>query len=295
MTIECLKVYCEIVRARSFSKGARALGISQPAASQAVRMLEAELGVALIDRTQRPLIPTSAGQRYYAGLQDVLRLYEQLNEQVKTGMDEYAGSVRVAAIYSVGIQAMSRCTQLFQARYPKARVRIEYLRPNRVIEAVANENCDFGVMAYPSSSHDLNVIPLWTEKMVFVCNPEHRLAIRKGIRAPDVDGEEMVTFDRDLAIRRVLDRALAKRHVRPNICMEFDNIESIKEGILAGAGVAILPEPAVRRDAESGRLVALPLDMPELVRPIGAILRRRRQPHALMTAFLELLKKHPTI
>lgn len=295
MTIEYLRVFCEIIRTRSFSKGARALGISQPAASQAVRTLESELGVALIDRSQRPLLPTPAGQRYYAGIQDVLRQYEQLNEQIRSDHDEYTGSVRVAAIYSVGIQAMSRCTQLFQAKYRKARVRIEYLRPNRVIEAVMNETCDFGVLAYPSSSQVMNVIPLWTEKMVFVCNPEHRLSVRKGIQATDLEAEEMISFDRDLAIRRVIDRALAKRHVHVHVCMEFDNIESIKEGIRSGAGVAILPEPSVRRDAESQRLVALPLAIPELVRPIGAILRRRRHPHVLMSAFIDLLKKHPTI
>jgi DNA-binding transcriptional LysR family regulator len=295
MNIESLRVYCEVIRARSFSKGARTLGISQPAASQAVRALEGELGVALVDRSQRPLLPTPAGQRYYTGIQALLRQYEQLNEEVRSHQDEHDGTVRVAAIYSVGIQAMSRCTQLFQAKFRKARVRIEYLRPNRVVEAVINETSDFGVLSYPSSSQNLNVIPLWMEKMVFVCTPEHRLSIRKGIAAGDLEGEDMVSFDHDLIIRRIIDRALAKRHIHVNVHMEFDNIESIKEAIRAGAGVAILPEPSVRREAEVGSLVALPIAIPELVRPIGALLRRRRQPSALTSAFIDLLKQHPTI
>jgi len=260
-----------------------------------VRTLESELGVALIDRSQRPLLPTPAGQRYYTGIQALLRQYAQLNEEVRTHQDEHEGNVRIAAIYSVGIQAMSRCTQIFQGKFRKARVRIEYLRPNRVVEAVMNETSDFGVLSFPSSSQTLNVVPLWTEKMVFVCTPEHRLSIRKGIAAGDLEGEDLVSFDHDLVIRRIIDRALAKRHVHVNVCMEFDNIESIKEAIRAGAGVAILPEPSVRREAEAGRLVALPIAIPELVRPIGALLRRRRQPSFLTTAFIELLKQHPTI
>jgi DNA-binding transcriptional LysR family regulator len=229
------------------------------------------------------------------GIQAVLRQYEQLNKDVRSHQDEHEGTVRIAAIYSVGIQAMSRCTQLFQAKYRKARVRIEYLRPNRVVEAVMNETSDFGVLSYPSSSQTLNVIPLWTEKMVFVCTPANHFANRRSIAASDLEGEEVVSFDHDLVIRRVIDRAFAKRHIRLNIIMEFDNIESIKEAIRAGAGVAVLPEPSVRREAEAGRLVTIPIAMPELVRPIGALLRRRRQPSFLTTAFIELLKQHPTI
>ena len=84
---------------------------------------------------------------------------------------EIAGLVRVASIYSVGLHDMSRCMQDFMRRYPKAKVRLEYLRPNKVYDAVLNGEVDLGVVSYPAASADLQVIPLRSERMVLVCPP----------------------------------------------------------------------------------------------------------------------------
>ena len=92
---------------------------------------------------------------------------------------DISGLVRVAAIYSVGLHDMSRCMQDFMRRYPKAKVRLEYLRPNKVYDAVLNAEVDLGIMSYPIASPEINVIPLRSERMVLVCSPQHRLARRR--------------------------------------------------------------------------------------------------------------------
>jgi DNA-binding transcriptional LysR family regulator len=127
--------------------------------------------------------------------------------------------------------------------------------------------------------------------MVFVCPPNHPLASRKSIEAEDLATEDLVTFDRDLPIRRSIDRALRRRRVDVNVTMEFDNIENIKLALVSEAGVAILPEPAVSRDVQRGSLQSRPLAMPDLVRPIGIIHRRRKQLTPVVLKFIEELKE----
>ena len=76
---------------------------------------------------------------------------------------EITGLVRVAAIYSVGLHDLSRCMQDFMRRFPRAKVRLEYQRPNKVVEAVLNAEVDLGIVSYPAATPDLAVIPWRSE------------------------------------------------------------------------------------------------------------------------------------
>jgi DNA-binding transcriptional LysR family regulator len=146
------------------------------------------------------------------------------------------------------------------------------------------------VISYPAVSPEITVLPLRSERMVLVCHPKHDLASRKAVTAEHLRGEEFVAFDRDLSIRKEVDRYLRQRSVSIRIVMEFDNIETIKQAIEIGAGVSILPEPTVRREAESGRLAAVRLIAPQLERPIGIIHRQRKVFTPTAAKFMEMLQ-----
>src|SRR6185503_2468163 len=118
----------------------------------------------------------------------------------------------------------------------------------------------------------------------------HKLAGRQLIEAKDLEGENFIAFDPDLPIRKAIDRALKHHHSHMNIVMEFDNIETMKQAIEIGSGVSILPEPTVHRSADGKRMVAIPLAMPELVRPVGIIHRRHKTLAPSVLRFIDLLK-----
>jgi DNA-binding transcriptional LysR family regulator len=291
MNLDTLKLYCDIVRLHSFSKAAKSHAVTQSAASQSIAQLEESLGLKLIDRSKRPFAITPAGQKYYEGVRGILSDYSRLEAEIKHVTAAVAGTVRVAAIYSVGLYDFGRHMRRFMTEYPQAKVRLEYLRPNKVQDAVVEEEADIGIMSYPHADRIVTVLPWRSEKMVFVCHPSHRLAVSTLINAQDLEGENFVGFDADLPIRKAIDRSLKQQHTSVNIVMEFDNIETIKQAIEVGAGIGILPEPTVRREAESKRLVAIPLAMSELVRPVGIVYRRNRPLPPAVQKFITLLKQ----
>jgi DNA-binding transcriptional LysR family regulator len=291
MNIETIRIFCDVVQHQSFSRGAAANEVSQSAATQSVHRMERHFGVQLVDRTKRPFVLTPEGQACYEGFREVLELYDSVEARVRSLRMEITGVVRLAAIYSVGLHDMSRCMQEFMRRYPKAKVRLEYLHPSRVYEAVLNSEVDMGIVSYPTPSPELNVVPLRSERMVVVCNPEHPLAKREAVTAEHLDGEDFVGFDRDLSIRKEVDRFLRQRSVNIHVVMEFDNIETIKQAVQIGAGVSILPEPTVRREAEAGSLAAVRLIAPELKRPIGIIHRSRKLFTPTAAKLIELLRE----
>ena len=99
MHLETLRLYCDVIRLRSFSKGAELNFVSQSAASQAVQQLETQLGVALIDRGKRPFVVTPEGQTFHESCRGLLETWEKARAEVAAVKARVDGTVRVAAIY----------------------------------------------------------------------------------------------------------------------------------------------------------------------------------------------------
>ncbi len=97
VNLETLQLYCDVVRLRSFSKGASANDVSQSASSQAIQQLEADLDVHLLDRTKRPFAVTSEGRIFYEACRDLLERYEQAKARISSAKTRLEGTVRVAA------------------------------------------------------------------------------------------------------------------------------------------------------------------------------------------------------
>ncbi len=290
MNLDTLKLYCDIVRLRSFSEGAALGQISQSAASQAIQQLETELEAQLIDRSKRPFMLTPEGQRFYDGCQTLLAQYDALRGSIASARTQLTGIVRVAAIYSVGIHIMTEHRQRFMSAYPHVRVRLEFLHPAQVVEAVLNDDADLGILSYPPRNRSLASLPWRTERMVFACHPGHRLARRRHIVPSDLTDENFVAFEASLRIRKVIDRYLKQRHAHPRIIMEFDNIETIKQAISVGAGVSILPLATLTKEVGARLLAAIPLAADDLARPLGIIHRRGKTLTPAIARFLDLLR-----
>ena len=294
MNLDTLRLYCDVVRLRSFSRGAAANSVSQSAASQAIQQLEAELDVALLDRSRRPPQATEEGRGFYEACRTLLQGFDKARADLAASRQRVEGTVRVAAIYSVGLHDMSRHMQPFMAAYPQARVLLECLHPHKVVEVVVNDEADVGILSYPTATRALTVLPLRSEPMALVAHPSHRLARRRLVSAADLNGEKFVAFDHDLPIRKAIDRALKQHGVKVEVVMEFDNVETIKQAIGIKAGVSILPRPTVLKEIGIRTLAATPLAIAGLVRPIGIIHRRGRRLTPAVAAFIDLLRKADT-
>lgn len=289
MQLKSLKVFCDVVGRRSFSRAADENGISQSGASQMVHQLEDHLGVRLIDRSKRPFVLTPEGQVYYDGCREIVHKFFTLEEEVRTLHEDVSGRVAVAAIYSVGLSRLNGHVQNFLSQNPTAKLRLEYQHPERVYELVENDRVDIGLISYPKSTRTIAATPWHDEPMVLVFAPSHPLAGRQYVALQDLQGLDVIGFDPDLKIRREIDRALSQHGVDVNVVMEFDNIETIKRAIEINAGVSLLPAPTVDREVQAGSLATCPLDGIKLIRPLGIIQRRGVELCKTARRFVQLL------
>jgi DNA-binding transcriptional LysR family regulator len=289
MQLESLKIFCDVARHRSFSQAARLHDITQSAVSQIVSQLEKRVSVQLIDRSTRPLQLTPLGVTYYEGCTELLNQYDTLEGSIRNAQVEISGSVMVAAIYSVSLSDMGQYVQRFQAELPKAQVHIDYLHPDRVYERVMDGTADLGLVSFPKRTPQLMAVNWREEEMVLACSPKHPLASRLAVPMPELKGVAYVHFERNLVIRRRVDRFLREQDVSVETVAQFDSIENVKQAVSIGAGVAILPEPTIRREVKARTLVAVPLFGCEFHRPLAIVHRRGNRLNAAAKRFMELL------
>ena len=280
MQLKSIRLFCDVARTGSFSKAAEENGLSQSAASQVVQQLEEELTVKLVDRSKRPWVLTPEGDCYYRGCRKIVRQYDDLQSQVRSFHQDVAGTVRVAAIYSVGLSHMNQYVKEFLTLHPKAKVQLQYEHPDRVYDLVELDVVDVGLVSFPKSSRHIQGESWREEDFVLACAPNHPLAARQALKPCDLDGMDIIGFEQGLRIRQKLDRELGVRGVSVNVTMEFDNTEIIKRAIEGGLGIGILPTPTVAREVQMGFLATIPIlnesDEPAFKRPLGIIHRRGR-------------------
>src|SRR5271170_3934086 len=285
------RLFKDIAHYRSFSRGARLNEVSQSAASQQMRELERQFGVALIDRSTRPLQLTAAGKLYLEYCRDVIRRREEFDTDLNQLKKDISGVVRVAAIYSVGLSEMSLVEERFRKRCPDGRLEISYLRPEKILEAVQEDRADLGLISYAEPTREIVALPWLEEEMVVAVSPSHRLAAYYKADPVELQGEPFIGFDEDLPIRANVDRYLRDHGVSVDVVLHFDNLQMIKEAVAHNVGISILPERAMRQDLEQNRLVAIRLNPADLFRPVRIIHRRRKLFGEVAAGLLTLLQE----
>jgi DNA-binding transcriptional LysR family regulator len=254
-----------------------------------VQEVERRLGVALFDRSVRPLGLTEAGKLYAEFCREVLNRQKQFELSLEALKSEVESTVRVASIYSMGLSEMGRLQEEFAARYPDANLQVEYMRPDRIYDAVREGKADLGLVSYPESSREITAIPWRVEEMQLAAAPSHALAGREEVYAWDLNGQDFIGFDDDLSIRKEMEKFFRAKGITVNLVMHFDNIQMIKEAVALGRGISILPARTMQAEIAQGRLVAVPLRAPELVRPVGIVHQKRKQFNRATQGFLAMV------
>ena len=288
MHIESLKVFCDLIDTRSFSKAATKNYISQSAVSQQVRALEDRFDRKLVERSRGGLVATDAGLAFYQGCREILVRWDSLGEEMAGMSNIITGQVRLATIYSVGIHELSPFLKQFIKAYPQVNLHLEYSRPNKVYDDVINGGVDIGIVAYPAARPQIEIVPFRSDRLVLICSPDHELASRKRIDIGQLSGQRFVAFERDIPTRKAVDKILRSRGVAVQYVMEFDNIETIKRSVEADLGVAIVPRATVENEINAGTLIAVNFTE-NFTRPIGIIHRKGKVFSPAARRFVEIL------
>jgi DNA-binding transcriptional LysR family regulator len=152
-----LNAFVAVARARGFREGARASGASASSLSEAVRRLEADLGVRLLNRTTRSVAPTEAGERLLARLGSALTEVEAALDAVKAASDRPAGTLRLNVPVSAARLVLPRVVPPFLAAYPD--ITLEVIADDSFVDVLA-AGCDAGIRYDERLEQDMIAVPI---------------------------------------------------------------------------------------------------------------------------------------
>jgi DNA-binding transcriptional LysR family regulator len=291
-----------VVRHGSFSRAAEAMHLSQPAVSTHVRRLEADVGVALIERAGKRAFPTPAGELVLRSAQDAVARFEEGLEAVRRLRGSVTGRLRLGASATVSIHLLPQLLRTLRVRYPDVEVSVATGNAPEIGAAVVNHDLDAALLTLPVHGRELVVSPFFRDELVAIAAPSRgrtdavrgrdRPRPRRPVSPRQLAANPLILYERGGRIREVMERWFEDAGCRPRVALELGNAEAIKELVAAGLGMSLMSAVAVRREVQAGRLIAFRV-APPLHRDIGLI-RRRTQgpPSAALTAFLEVLAAH---
>ncbi len=290
MNIETVKLFCDLVEMKNFSRTAEAHSISQSAVSQQIAQVELEHKVQLFDRKKRPIELTVAGQIFYKACRDILERYNRLTIELAE-LNRSNCQINLSAIFSIGMHTLQPYVKKFMSIYPDVNLSIVYESAKDIYERVLDGHIDIGVVAVPHRDRNIEVHPFENEPLVMVCSPEHLLAEQESVDIHQLQGEKFIAFATDIPSRNLIDSIFRRYNVSVRTVMAFDNTETIKRAVEIGAGVSILPKPCIRMEIASGTLKALPFSNETFYRPTGIIIRRDKTLSKAARYLIELLRK----
>ena len=291
MHIETLKMFCDLVTLRSFSKTADKHMVSQSAVSQQVAQLEIEHKCQLLNRQKRPLELTAAGEIFYRAARDMVDRYELLKSEMNTLKQAAQSRVNVGAIYSIGMHTLPEYLKKFMVKKPSVNVHGEYFTADKIYEMGLAGELDIGLVAVPRRDKRLEVYDFEDEPLVLACSPKHPLAAQSHIDIHKLQFERFISFEEGVPTRIWIDGIFQRYNIVIRPVMEFDNVETVKKAVEINSGVSILPRPAMLQELATGTIKAIEFENERFVRPTGILVRRDRVISQETRYLIDLLRR----
>src|SRR5437588_8174732 len=245
-----LKVLTEVVERGSFSAAAEALSYTQSAVSQAIARLEAETGSALVVRDRRGVRPTAAGATLVEHAETIFAQIEAAEADLAAVLGVRGGRLRVASFPSAGSTLMPLAVATFRRGHPDVALTLAEGEPEEIAPRLRANEFDLallfefpGVRERPSGG--LRAVTLLEDPMHVALPANHRLASKRRLKLPDLQGEDWVQTSAPSPCARHVVRPCLAAGFEPNVTFESDDYETVQGLVAAGVGVALIPRLAL--------------------------------------------------
>ena len=288
MELYSLQVFLAVATEKSFSRAAEKLLRTQPAVSLGVQRLEQELGEKLIDRSGKELILTDAGRTVIEYARRFQSLQQELDNSLAELRDNSAGRLTIGANESATLYLLQHIER-YRDLYPKIKVTVRRSLSSRIPDELRDGNLELGVISYDPVDERLKSKVIYSDSLVFVVSPKHRLAHRKTVSIEELGAETFIAHNVLSPYREIVIRTFRERKVPLGIDVEMPTIETIRRLVQNNLGVAFLPRMCVEQEIEQKTLCEVRVKEMHLERKIRLVYPTRRALSHAAKAFLDLV------
>jgi DNA-binding transcriptional LysR family regulator len=292
-----IEAFLEVARRQNLSRAAEALFVSQPTLTARLQSLEAALGEQLFVRTRRGMRLTEAGDAFLPYAEHAVAALADGRERLAELRRGVAGRLVLGAPPTVSTYTLPALLARFSAAHPGVRLAVKTGTSEEILDMVLHDQVQLGIIR-ALANQEIETIPLYTDTLVLIAGPGHRLArspTGRQARMADLAGEVLVLFGRSSSYLEFTTATFRQAGVLPYSVLELDNIEAAKKMVEQGLGVSLVPASTVTTELATGVLTAIELvDAAPVRREIVAARRiDAGPPSGAAGLFLELLAASP--
>ncbi len=268
ITLKQIECFLAVAEHGSFSGASKRLNTAQPALSQAIKDLEAELGVRLFDRTTRRVELTDAGREFQQSAAKVIEELAHAVESVHELAERKRGRLTVAAPPLLAAVVLPQAIAEFRRRFPGISVQIADVGTEQIVESVRNGKADCGIGTFPPSEEGIERVALVRASLLLFCDEASPLNGSEPVCWNELADYPLVTLTRDSGIRLLVEVGFESCELPLKPAFEVAQVTTAIALVEAGLGVAVLPTyalAAARYRKVNGRQLVEPVISREIV------------------------------
>jgi DNA-binding transcriptional LysR family regulator len=289
MNLDHLTTFREVVRLGSFSGVAKKLAISQPAVSFQIQKLEHELGIRLIDRTQRAITLTAAGKRLLRFAESIGEAREHLQHDLEQMREEVSGDLLIAASTIPGEFLLPQLLAKFKQMHPAVKAQVIVSDSLTVINGVRDNAYEVGFCGVAPEGQDLESFKVAEDEIVLIVFPEHPFAQRSEVSPAELEGEPLIFRESTSGTQRNLETHLTQagldlRQWVPNLIL--GTTQAVVSAVETRAGIAFVSNLAIKKSLALGLVRPVSVSGLRLSRDFYCIYRQERVVSRLLEEFI---------
>lgn len=264
--------------------------MTQPAVSQYIRSLEETMNVRLLERTNKYVRLTKAGEIVYHHAKEIVGLYGRMHHLVNDLSHEASGQLSIGASYTFGEYVLPHILARLLEDYPRIQPDVTIGNTAEIADLIMSRQLDVGIVEGRfKENRQLTTQAFAEDRMILVASADHPLSLKtKAIEWKELIEQTWIIREEGSGTREAVEAVFERYALTPARTMQFSSTQPIKEAVEAGLGISLLSEWAVQKEIRYGELVQLPVKDLPFVRQFSIVTSSQYQTKALKV-FLELL------
>ncbi len=294
MDFRQIEAFVKVVRLRSFSKAGEALFLTQPTISAHVSSLENELGIRLLDRSNKDVLPTKAGKIFYDYAVNLLNTRDDAVHTLNRFTDQLEGRIEVVASSIPGQYLLPGVIRDFAQQYKNIRFFVFQADTKQVIREVREKRYELGLVGAAGEYEDMEYKFIKEDRLILITpNNKKYAGINTGtIAFSTLLDENFIIRELGSGTRQEFEKSLKNGGVNPKsvkVIAQMNSTEAIKKAVGLGLGVAVVSSLCIEDDLRLGRIKSFRLEGLEAKRALYVVYLKNRTMSPLLVKFKDYL------
>jgi len=259
INLDRLRIFRAVAEARSFTRAAEVVHLTQPGISKHIKQMEEYYGIPLFDRLGKKVALTQAGEILSEATEEIMASATAAEQRIEELKGLHGGKLVLGASFALGIYVLPGVLAAFRKRYPAVEVTVDISLSAKIMAKILANKLELGLVSQEAHDPRLFAKQFMTDELIVVVPSNHPWANRKRIRPQELMRETFIMAARGAGVRAAVEERLKQKGIVLTNVIDFGNVEGVKRAVEAGLGISIQPQSVVQREISAGSLTGVSL------------------------------------